>query len=88
MAFIFRSIEFRVFKETRFKKCHFVVYVDEFIHSPEIESKWVGESEKNLRDIFADAQADYDNRWRQAPPLHIVIFDEIDAITRERGTQL
>jgi len=56
-----------------------------FIHSPEIESKWVGESEKNLRDIFADAQADYDNRWRQAPPLHIVIFDEIDAITRERG---
>jgi len=56
-----------------------------FIHSPEIESKWVGESEKNLREVFADAVEDYEARWRTEPSLHVIIFDEIDAITRERG---
>lgn len=48
------------------------------INGPEILNKFVGESEKNIRDIFGDAI--------KAPhELHIIIFDEIDAICRSRG---
>ena len=47
------------------------------IKGPEIFSKWVGESEKAIRDIFRKA--------RQAAPS-IVYFDEIDAISSSRGS--
>jgi cell division protease FtsH len=47
------------------------------VSGPEIKSKWVGESESNLRRIFAQA--------RSAAPA-IIIFDEIDAIAPQRGT--
>ncbi|MGC8753041.1 MAG: AAA family ATPase, partial [Fervidicoccaceae archaeon] len=43
---------------------------------PEILSKWVGESEKAIREIF--------RRARQYSPV-IVFFDEIDALTPVRG---
>jgi transitional endoplasmic reticulum ATPase len=46
------------------------------IHGPEILSKWVGESEKTLREIFKKA--------RQAAPC-IIFIDEIDAIAPKRG---
>src|SRR5919205_651969 len=46
------------------------------IKGPELLSKWVGESEKGVREIFRKA--------RQAAPC-IVFFDEIDAITPIRG---
>ncbi|MFX0033292.1 MAG: CDC48 family AAA ATPase [Candidatus Hodarchaeota archaeon] len=46
------------------------------IKGPEIFSKWVGESEKAVRDIFRKA--------RQAAPS-IIYFDEIDAISSGRG---
>ncbi|MBD3195885.1 MAG: CDC48 family AAA ATPase [Candidatus Lokiarchaeota archaeon] len=46
------------------------------IKGPEIYSKWVGESEKAVREIFRKA--------RQAAPS-IIYFDEIDAITSGRG---
>jgi len=50
-----------------------------FIHvaGPELLDRYVGESEKAVRDVF--------DRARQAAPA-IVFFDEIDAIARERGT--
>ena len=47
------------------------------IKGPEIFSKWVGESEKAVREIFRKA--------RQAAPS-IIYFDEIDAISAGRGT--
>ncbi len=47
------------------------------IKGPEIFSKWVGESERAVREIFRKA--------RQAAPS-IVYFDEIDAISAGRGT--
>ncbi len=47
------------------------------IKGPEIFSKWVGESEKAVREIFRKA--------RQAAPS-IIYFDEIDAITAGRGS--
>lgn len=47
------------------------------VRGPEIFSKWVGESERAIREIFRKA--------RQTSPS-IVFFDEIDAIAPERGT--
>jgi transitional endoplasmic reticulum ATPase len=46
------------------------------IKGPELISKWVGESEKGVREVFRKA--------RQAAPC-IVFFDEIDAIAPRRG---
>ena len=46
------------------------------IKGPELLSKWVGESEKGVREVFRKA--------RQAAPC-IVFFDEIDAIAPARG---
>ena len=46
------------------------------IKGPEIFSKWVGESEKNIRDIFSKA--------REVAPS-IIYFDEIEALSTERG---
>lgn len=47
------------------------------VKGPELLSKWVGESEKAVREIFRKA--------RQAAPC-IVFFDEIDAIAPRRGS--
>ncbi|MEB3774364.1 MAG: AAA family ATPase, partial [Desulfurococcales archaeon] len=49
------------------------------VRGPEILSKWVGESEKAIREIFKKA--------RQYAPA-IVFFDEIDAIAYSRGTEI
>ena len=46
------------------------------IKGPELLSKWVGESEKGVREVFRKA--------RQAAPC-IIFFDEIDAIAPLRG---
>ncbi|RIA96601.1 P-loop containing nucleoside triphosphate hydrolase protein [Glomus cerebriforme] len=46
------------------------------VKGPELFSKWVGESEKAVREIFRKARA--------ASPS-IVFFDEIDALTVKRG---
>lgn len=54
------------------------------VNGPEILSKYVGDSEKNLRELFADAEAE----WKLAgifSNLHIIVFDEFDAIGRERS---
>jgi transitional endoplasmic reticulum ATPase len=49
------------------------------IKGPEVLSKWVGESEKAVREVFRKA--------RQAAPT-IIFFDELDSITPLRGTGL
>ena len=49
------------------------------IKGPELLSKWVGESEKGIREIFRKA--------RQAAPC-IIFFDEIDSIAPIRGGEL
>jgi transitional endoplasmic reticulum ATPase len=49
------------------------------IKGPELLSKWVGESEKGVREIF--------KRAKQAAPC-IVFFDEIDALAPRRGGEL
>ncbi|MBH25655.1 MAG: ATP-binding protein [Myxococcales bacterium] len=47
------------------------------VSGPELKSKWVGESEENLRRVFARAR-------RSAPS--IIVFDEIDSFATARGT--
>lgn len=47
------------------------------VSGPELKSKWVGESEENLRRIF--------RRARQNAPS-IIVFDEIDSFAHARGT--
>jgi len=49
------------------------------IKGPELLSKWVGESEKGVREIFRKA--------RQASPC-IIFFDEIDSVAPRRNTGL
>ncbi len=46
------------------------------VRGPELLSKWVGESERGIREVF--------RRARQAAPC-IIFFDEIDAIAPIRG---
>lgn len=54
------------------------------VNGPEIMNKYVGQSEENIRNLFADAEADYKKNKEHAD-LHVIIFDEIDAICRSRG---
>uniref|UniRef100_A0A0D6QXW2 Vesicle-fusing ATPase n=1 Tax=Araucaria cunninghamii TaxID=56994 RepID=A0A0D6QXW2_ARACU len=55
------------------------------VNGPEVLSKYVGETEKNVRDLFADAENDQKTRGDQSD-LHVIIFDEIDAICKTRGS--
>ncbi|KAJ4976833.1 hypothetical protein NE237_001939 [Protea cynaroides] len=55
------------------------------VNGPEVLSKFVGETEKNVRDLFADAEVDQKTRGDQSD-LHVIIFDEIDAICKSRGS--
>lgn len=48
------------------------------VNGPELSSKFYGETESNVRRIFEDAKVNPNK-------LHVVIFDEIDAIGRKRG---
>ncbi|KAF0897732.1 hypothetical protein E2562_000445 [Oryza meyeriana var. granulata] len=51
------------------------------VNGPEVLSKFVGETEKNVRDLFADAENDQSTHGDQSDP-HVIIFDEIDAICK------
>ncbi|CAL1600014.1 unnamed protein product [Knipowitschia caucasica] len=55
------------------------------VNGPEILNKYVGESEANVRKLFADAE-DEQKRLGANSGLHIIIFDEIDAICKQRGS--
>src|SRR5207247_9561273 len=49
------------------------------IKGPELFSKWVGESEKGIREVF--------KKGRSAAPS-IVFFDELDSVAPRRGSDL
>ncbi len=55
------------------------------VNGPEIMSKYVGETEKNIRELFEDAVQEQKEQGEESQ-LHIIIFDEIDAICKQRGS--
>ncbi|KDR84045.1 hypothetical protein GALMADRAFT_54580 [Galerina marginata CBS 339.88] len=55
------------------------------VNGPEILSKYVGASEENIRKLFADAEKEYKEKGDESG-LHIIIFDELDAIFKQRGS--
>lgn len=54
------------------------------VNGPEIFSKWIGESEANIRDLFVDAEKEQ-KKFGEESGLHIIIFDEVDSICKPRG---
>lgn len=55
------------------------------VNGPQILDKYVGESEANVRRLFAEAEEE-EKRLGPNSGLHIIIFDEIDAICKQRGS--
>ncbi|KAF8738684.1 hypothetical protein AX14_010612 [Amanita brunnescens Koide BX004] len=55
------------------------------VNGPEILNKYVGQSEENIRKLFADAEKEYKDKGDESG-LHIIIFDELDAICKQRGS--
>lgn len=49
------------------------------VNGPELLSKFVGESEKQMRMLFEDAE-------KNPEELHMIIFDEFDCIAKTRGS--
>ncbi|KAJ3283376.1 transport between ER and Golgi ATPase protein [Borealophlyctis nickersoniae] len=57
----------------------------QIVNGPEILNKYVGQSEENIRKLFAAAEQEYKARGEESS-LHIIIFDELDAICKQRGS--
>ncbi|WEW54950.1 transport between ER and Golgi ATPase protein [Emydomyces testavorans] len=55
------------------------------INGPEVLNKYVGQSEENIRKLFADAEKEYREKGEESG-LHIIIFDELDAVCKQRGS--
>ncbi|KAI5294479.1 transport between ER and Golgi ATPase protein, partial [Ascosphaera atra] len=55
------------------------------INGPEVLNKYVGASEENIRKLFADAEKEYKEKGEESG-LHIIIFDELDAVCKQRGS--
>lgn len=55
------------------------------INGPEVLNKFVGQSEENIRKMFADAEKEYKEKGDESG-LHIIIFDELDAVCKQRGS--
>lgn len=57
------------------------------VNGPEIFNKYVGESEENIRKLFVDAENEYKQKGDNSK-LHMIIFDEIDAICKSRNSSV
>ena len=93
--------------------CLTSMFVSQIVNGPEVLSKFVGETEKNVRDLFADAENEQRTHGRVSQEnifsyyfhffllsqimwfylnlgdesdLHVIIFDEIDAICKVNHT--
>ena len=55
------------------------------INGPEVLNKYVGQSEENVRKLFIDAEKEYKEKGDESG-LHIIIFDELDAVCKQRGS--
>eukprot|EP00440_Ansanella_granifera_P042459 gb/GFBE01046029.1/.p1 GENE.gb/GFBE01046029.1/~~gb/GFBE01046029.1/.p1 ORF type:complete len:735 (+),score=200.45 gb/GFBE01046029.1/:1-2205(+) len=55
------------------------------VNGPEILNKYVGQAEENIRNLFADAEKE-EKAMGENSQLHVIIFDEIDSICKQRGS--
>jgi vesicle-fusing ATPase len=55
-----------------------------FISGSEILNKYVGQSEENIRNLFLEAEIEYQNVGEESH-LHVIIIDEIDTICKRRS---
>jgi len=53
------------------------------INGSEIWDKWLGESERKVRELFEPAQADQ-KKYGDQSPLHLLIIDEMDSFLQPR----
>ena len=68
------------------KICHMIDSVEpKIVNGPELLNKYVGSSEENMRKLFLDAELDYALN-KENSRLHVIIFDEIDSLCKERGS--
>jgi vesicle-fusing ATPase len=58
------------------------------VSAPELLDRWVGGSEKLVRDLFGDAEAELQvcNGDLVKSGLHVIVIDEIDAVFRKRSS--
>lgn len=56
----------------------------EVVNGPELKSKYVGESQRKLREIFQNAKM---SMLLNSKDLYVVIFDEMDSLFPKRGTR-
>ncbi|KAJ8600237.1 hypothetical protein CTAYLR_001977 [Chrysophaeum taylorii] len=59
------------------------------VSGPELLDKFVGVAERRVRELFQVPRREweiYDLKGGAPPPLRVVVFDEIDALCRERGS--
>lgn len=58
------------------------------VAAPELLDRWVGGSEKLVRELFADAEAELAsvNGDARKSALHVIVIDEIDAVFRQRSS--
>ena len=54
------------------------------VSGPSLITKWIGDSEKNVRDLFEPAKNDQNSGSKN---LHLIIFDEFDSIGRKRNSE-
>mmetsp|Transcript_52434 Transcript_52434/g.102613 ORF Transcript_52434/g.102613 Transcript_52434/m.102613 type:complete len:564 (-) Transcript_52434:102-1793(-) len=55
------------------------------VNGPEVLNKYVGQAEENIRNLFKEAE-DEQKKSGANSALHIIIFDEMDAICKQRGS--
>ena len=55
------------------------------VNGPEVEDIYVGQTEKNIRNLFERAKADY-KEYGGHSPLHLIILDEMDSIAKKRDS--
>ncbi|AAU11051.1 cell division protein 48 [lymphocystis disease virus-China] len=57
------------------------------VNGPELLNKYVGESEANVRKLFQEAEEEQ-KKAGLASKLHVIVFDEIDALCKKRGDNI
>jgi len=55
------------------------------LSAPELLNKYLGGTEKKIRELFAPAEAAFAQLGKNSPP-HVIILDEIDALFKARGS--